>query len=452
MVTGQSVVYPFHRPSHPTVVDEWPISGRRMDTKKPAASPSGLLRRRSGWKFHQTPSGPTPSTDTMTRSFGLDRQHVLYQTGTIPDSDSPVVAYEHLRQAAREKMTREVFDYVDGGAGGGSTMSANRTAFDRWLIVPRMLRGVTRPDLSLEVFGEKIPFPVMLAPIGVQGSMHAEGELATARGAATLGVPLTLSTVSSRPMEPVADIMGAVPHWFQLYWSKNHDFVVSLLDRAQASGYSTLVVTVDTTQIGWRDRDLENAYLPFLQGEGLGNYLSDPVFTAALDQPPDENPRAAVEYFGSIFHRTDITWADLAFLKEHWAGPIVLKGVQHPDDARLARDHGMDGVVVSNHGGRQVDGAIGALDALPAVVDAVGENMTVLFDSGIRRGADVFKALALGAQAVFLGRPYAFGLAHAGEHGVRDVIHNLLAELDMTTALAGCASGKDITRDMLVSG
>jgi isopentenyl diphosphate isomerase/L-lactate dehydrogenase-like FMN-dependent dehydrogenase len=387
----------------------------------------------------------------MTRSFGLDRQHVLYQTGPDQDGDLPVVAYKHLRERARGRMTPEIFDYVDGGAGGGSTMEANSAAFDKWRIVPRMLRGVTRPDLSVEILGDKIPFPVILAPIGVQGAMHAEGELATARGAATLGIPLTLSTVSSRPMEPVADIMGSVPHWFQLYWSKNQEFVVSLLDRAKAAGYSTLVVTVDTTQIGWRDRDLENAYLPFMHGQGLGNYLGDPVFTAALDQPADENPRAAVEYFASIFHRTDITWDDLSFLREHWTGPIVLKGILHPDDARLARDHGMDGVIVSNHGGRQVDGAVGALDTLPAVVDAVGEHMPVLFDSGIRRGADAFKALALGAQAVFLGRPYAFGLAMNGEHGVRDAIHNLLAELDMITALAGCASRGEITRDLLVS-
>jgi isopentenyl diphosphate isomerase/L-lactate dehydrogenase-like FMN-dependent dehydrogenase len=387
----------------------------------------------------------------MTRSFGLDRQHVLYQAGTIPDGDLPVVAYERLRERARQKMTQDAFDYVDGGAGGGATMNANRAAFDRWHIIPRMLRGVTRPDLSVEILGDTIPFPVLLAPIGVQGTMHAEGELATARGAAALGIPLTLSTVSSRPMEPVADVMGSVPHWFQLYWSKNQEFVVSLLERAQASGYSTLVVTVDTTQIGWRDRDLENAYLPFLRGEGLGNYLSDPVFTAALDQPPEENPRAAVDYFASIFHRTDLTWDDLAFLREHWTGPIVLKGILHADDARLARDHGVDGVIVSNHGGRQIDGAVGALDMLPGVADAVGKDMTVLFDSGIRRGADAFKALALGAQAVFLGRPYAFGLALNGEHGVRDAIHNLLAELDMTTALTGCASRAEITRDVLAS-
>ena len=403
--------------------------------------------------FPKTPADATHLTlpDTMTRSFGLDRQHVLYQAGALPEADRTVVAYQHLRERARDVMTRKAFDYLDGGAGGGSTMNANRMAFDRWRIVPRMLRGVTRPDLSVEVLGDRLPFPVILAPIGVQGSMHAEGELATARAAATLGIPITLSTVSSRPMEPVADIMGSVPHWFQLYWSKNHEFVVSLLGRAQAAGFSTLVVTVDTTQIGWRDRDLENAYLPFLQGEGLGNYLSDPVFTAALEQQPDENQRAAVEYFTSIFHRTDLTWDDLAFLRQHWTGPIVLKGILHADDARLARDHGMDGVIVSNHGGRQVDGAVGALDTLPGVVDAVGEDIAVLFDSGIRGGADAFKALALGAQAVFLGRPYAFGLALGGEHGVRDVIHNLLAELDMITALAGCASREEITGDLLVS-
>ncbi len=247
----------------------------------------------------------------MQRSFGVERQLELYRATLDEESGGSVVAYEHLRERAREAMTPEAFDYVDGGAGNGGTMRANRSAFDRWRIVPRMLRGVSRPNLAVELLGHTLRWPVLLAPIGVQGCIHREAELATARGVAPLDVPMVLSTVSSRPLEKIADAMGAVPHWFQLYWSKNHEFVASLLDRASRKDYSVLVVALDTTQIGWRDRDLENAYLPFFHGEGLGNYLADPVFTAALDQPPDKDPSAAVEYFASIFHRTDITWDDL---------------------------------------------------------------------------------------------------------------------------------------------
>lgn len=387
----------------------------------------------------------------MQRSFGLERQLELYRTTPDQESGGPVVDYETLRERAREVMTPQAFDYVDGGAGSGGTLLANRSAFDRWRIVPRMLRGVSRPDLSVDLFGQTLRWPVLLAPIGVQGCIHREAELATARGVAPLDVPMVASTVSSRPLEKIADAMGSVPHWFQLYWSKNHEFVASLLDRAGKKGYGALVVTLDTTQIGWRNRDLENAYLPFFHGEGLGNYLEDPVFRAALDSPPDVDPSAAVEYFASIFHRTDITWEDLTFLREHWTGPILLKGILHPDDARLALDHGADGIVVSNHGGRQVDGSVGALDALPGVVDAAGATIPVLFDSGIRGGADAFKALALGARAILLGRPYAFGLAIAGEEGVRDVVHNLLAELEMTAALSGCASMAHIDRDVLTA-
>jgi len=388
----------------------------------------------------------------MSPSFGLERQLALYRSQAAGSNDRPPISYERLRALAREMMTPEAFDYVDGGAGAGTTMDANRRALDRWRIVPRMLRGVSRPDLSLELFGHRLPFPVLLAPIGVQGCIHREGELASARGAAVLDIPIILSTVSSRALETVADAMGPVAHWFQLYWSKNHEFVISLLERAASKGYTTLVVTVDTTQIGWRERDLENAYLPFFHGEGLGNFLSDPVFKAALDLPPQEDQQAAVEYFASIFHRTDLTWDDLQFLRERWRGPIVIKGIQHPDDARLAVEHGMDGVIVSNHGGRQVEGALGALDALPPVVAAVGDSVPVLFDSGIRGGADIFRAVALGARAVLVGRPYAFGLATGGEHGVRDVIHNLLAEFDMIAALAGCATLADITPDRLIPG
>ena len=259
-----------------------------------------------------------------------------------------------------------------------------------------------------------------------------------------------MSTLSSRTMEEVSEAMGDTPRWFQLYWSKSPEFTASLLARAEAAGYTAVVVTLDTLQIGWRPRDLGNAYLPFLYGEGLANYWSDPVFLAGLERPPQEDMEKAGQRFAEIFSDTTLTWGNLEFLREHTRLPILLKGIQHPDDARKALDCGVDGLVVSNHGGRQVDGAVGSLDALPGVVEAVGDRATVLFDSGIRQGADLFKAIALGAKAALLGRPYAYGLAVRGEDGVRDVLHNLMAEFDLIMALSGCGSLDDVRTDNLV--
>lgn len=382
-------------------------------------------------------------------SFGMQRQFGIYLAGLegrLPDQSSNV---EALREAARTALTPEAFDYLDGGAGSEATMRANRAAFDRWRIMPRMLRGVHEPQLATELFGQPLRAPVLLAPIGVLSIIHPDAEIAVAHAAAAVDVPLVLSTAASSTIEQVAEAAGDTMRWFQLYWSRNRDFTASLVDRATAAKYGAIVVTLDTMQLAWRERDIDNAYLPFLLGEGLANYFSDPEFRRALPTPPEENPRAAIEYFASVFSEPTLTWDDLAFLRERTSLPILLKGLLHPDDAKRARDAGMAGVIVSNHGGRQMDGAIAALDALPAVVGAVGHEMPVLFDSGIRRAADVFKALALGARAVLLGRPYAYGLAVAGEAGVRTVLHNLLADLDLTFALAGCESVRHVTREML---
>jgi lactate 2-monooxygenase len=384
----------------------------------------------------------------MTQAFGGYQNEIYLQgmSGNLPEFTTDLTA---LEESARTRLASGPFCYVAGGAGSGATMRANREAFDRWRIVPRMLRQASVRDLSTTVFGTKLASPVLLAPVGVQSIVHPDGELATARAAAALDVPMILSTASSTGMQEVAEANGAGQRWFQLYWPHEDEVTVSLLDRAKRAGYSTLVVTLDTWTLAWRPNDLDGAYLPFLKGTGLAIPFGDPAFCAGLAKPPSEDLPAAILRWLPMFNGRSHTWDQLPLLREHWEGPIVLKGIQHPDDARRAVDAGMDGIVVSNHGGRQVDGAIGSLDALPAVVGAVGDRTEVLFDSGIRTGADVIKALALGAKAVLLARPYVYGLAHGGEDGVRHVVRSLLADLDLTLGLAGHASITELTPDAL---
>jgi isopentenyl diphosphate isomerase/L-lactate dehydrogenase-like FMN-dependent dehydrogenase len=374
----------------------------------------------------------------------------IYQAGLHGERPSLPLAPESLEEKARGVLRPEAYTYVAGGAGGEDTVRANREAFRRWRIVPRFLRDVGRRDLSVEVLGQRFAAPLLLAPIGVQGMLHPEAELAVARAARSVGVPLVLSTVSSTPLETVAEAMGEVPHWFQLYWPRDPAQAVSLVGRAEQAGYSAVVVTLDTYLLGWRERDLQLGWLPFLHGQGQANYHTDPVFRAALPVPPEQDPRPAVQHFFQVVTNPALTWKDLAFLRRQTRLPILLKGILHPDDARRAVEHGVEGVIVSNHGGRQLDGAVAALDALPGVVEAVGDRAVVLFDSGIRRGADVFKALALGARCVLVGRPYCYGLAAGGEAGVRAVLQNLLADTELTLGLAGCASCAEVGRDNLV--
>jgi isopentenyl diphosphate isomerase/L-lactate dehydrogenase-like FMN-dependent dehydrogenase len=279
--------------------------------------------------------------------------------------------------------------------------------------------------------------------------MHPDGELAVARATAELGIPMVLSTVSSHPMEDVAKANGDGVRWFQLYWPNDEEVCASFLARAKAAGFSALVVTLDTWMLAWRPRDLDNAYLPFLTGNGLANYFTDPAFCAALEKSPEEDLQAAILRWLPMFSGRDHTWADLTFLREHWDGPILLKGIQHPDDARQAVDAGVEGIIVSNHGGRQVDGAIASLDALPAIVEAVGDRTEILFDSGVRTGADVVKAVALGAKAVLVGRPWVYGLGLGGYDGVRHVLRSLLADVDLTLALSGHSGFADLGPDIL---
>jgi lactate 2-monooxygenase len=417
---------------------------------------------------------------------GLEQQTSIYVAGVSGRRPKVPTDATMLEERARDAMSAEAFAYVAGGAGTGATMRANRAAFDRWRIVPRMLRDVAERDTSVELFGRTLPSPFLIAPIGVLEMAHREAERAVARAVRDLGLPMVYSNQASVAMEEVTEVLGAAPRWFQLYWSMREELVESFARRAEACGCEAIAVTLDTTMLGWRTRDLDLGWLPFLRGMGIAQYTSDPVFTRLLaepggfgDQPepkrnlaalkvlvqltrnyPDRflpalrsgRARAAVQNFIQIYSRPSLTWTDLPFLRERTSMPIVLKGISHPDDARRAVDEGIDAIVVSNHGGRQVDGAIATLDALPAVVEAVDGRIPVLLDSGIRSGADIFKALALGARAVLLGRPYVYGLALAGEAGVREVVTNFMADFDLTMGLAGCRSVSDITSEMLVPG
>ncbi|MFC4551519.1 MULTISPECIES: alpha-hydroxy-acid oxidizing protein [Halorussus] len=395
--------------------------------------------------------------DDPSEAYGPNRQREVYASGMLADlrPDLPI-SPDELREAAMAALSEEAYAYVVGSAGGEDTAARNHEAFGRWRIVPRMLRGVAERDLSVELLGQELPVPVALAPVGVQSIIHEGGELASARAAKDLEVPFVSSSAASATMEEVAEELGDATGWFQLYPSKDSDVTASFLDRAENAGYEAVVMTLDTPTMGWRERDVQNAYLPFLDGEGVANYLSDPAFRDSLDAPPEEDERGALWRFVEQFGDLGMDWETVEFVREHTDLPVVLKGILHPADAREAVERGVDGIVVSNHGGRQVDGAISAIEALPRVVSAVedetatGDDFAVLFDSGIRRGADAIKAMALGADAVLLGRPYVYGLAIDGEDGVREVVQNFLADLDLTLALSGLDSVAELDESVLV--
>ena len=377
-------------------------------------------------------------------------QYEVYLGGVGGQRPTLPMTYDGMRERARQLLPSEAYGYVAGSASSESTEAANRRAFDRWRIRPRMLADVDTRDLSVELFGKTLPAPLLLAPIGVQGILHGEAEVATARGAASLGIATVLSTVASYSIEEVAEAAGDTPRWFQLYWPTEDAITDSFVQRAADAGYDAVVVTLDTRMLAWRPRDLVQAYLPFLHGKGLANYRTDPAFTAGLPDDAEDAEQATIMRWASVFADPSQTWERLRDLVERSPLPILVKGIQHPDDARLAVDAGVAGMVVSNHGGRQVDGAMGALEALPEVAAAVGDEVPVLFDSGVRTGADIAIALALGARAVLLGRPYAWGLAVAGDEGVRHVLRCILADFELTMALSGVTTCDELTRDLLV--
>ncbi|MCX7992299.1 MAG: lactate 2-monooxygenase [Fimbriimonadales bacterium] len=382
---------------------------------------------------------------------GMERQLEIYRKGLFGMPERFPVDYAELERAAQRVMKPEAYDYVAGSAGTETTAESNRREFDQWQILPRFLRDVSQRDWSVELLGRRYPVPLYVAPVGVQGIVHPDGELATARACSKIGVPFVLSTVSSYSIEQVAEAMGDAPRWFQLYWSRNHEVAASFVRRAEAAGYSAIVVTVDTFMLAWRPRDLRHAYLPFMHGDGLANYFSDPVFRALLAAPPEEDPGSAVMQFAAIFGNPSLTWDDLDFLRQQTQLPILLKGLLHPDDAREAVRRGVDGIIVSNHGGRQVDGAIPALVALDAIAQAVGSEVPLLFDSGIRTGADALKALALGARMVGLGRPVMWALGIDGEQGVHTYLRNFLADFDLTLALSGHRNLSEVDRHSIHS-
>jgi lactate 2-monooxygenase len=376
---------------------------------------------------------------------GSQVQNAIYLAG---GTQWPVSA-EDWEARAREVLEQGPFDSVAGGDGAESTIRANRDAFELHRLRPRMLVGTAERDLSVEVLGLRSPAPFFLAPVGVLSILHEEKELGVARASKATGVPMILSSAASTSLEDVAAELRDAQRWFQLYWWSDRELAGSLVDRAAAAGYGAIVVTLDTLTLGWRDRDLRNGYLPFLRGEGLAQFFTDPLFRARLDAAPEEDVQTASLMALAAFPNLGLTWADLDWLRGRTELPILVKGVLRGDDARRALGHGVDGIIVSNHGGRQVDGAIASLDALVDVRDEVGADATVLMDGGIRRGADVLKALALGADAVLLGRLYAYGLAVGGAAGVEAVIRQLAAELDLTMALAGVRSVRDLDASMV---
>jgi len=417
-------------------------------------------------------------------SPGRARQETIYRAGVFGSPPAVPTNFTELEARARTKMSERAWAYVYGGAGEGETMRANRTAFDRWQIVPRMLQGAADRSLGTTILGQALAAPILLAPVGAAGLVRDDADVLIGEGAALAGVPYILSNQGSSAMEETARAMGDMTRWFQLYWSRDEQLVDSLIHRAEGIGAGALVVTLDTTLLGWRPWDLNLGSLPFSQGIGIAQYTSDPRFLelvqekvaegltkpegrptlaaigtllsisrqhpgAFLDNLRSPVPRAAVETFLGIYSNPALSWEHIKTLRSRTTMPVVLKGILHPDDARQAVDLGIDGIIVSNHGGRQVDGSVGSLDALLDIREAIGPEPTVLLDSGIRSGADVFKALALGADAVTLGRPHIYGLALAGAQGVAEVTANVIAELDLTMALCGVRSIADLTPDLL---
>ena len=367
----------------------------------------------------------------------------------IDPSESFPVSYEQLERAAKEKMSTGAFGYVQSGAGREETLRKNVSSFSKYSIVPRFLNDVTELDTSIQLFGHTYATPLLVAPVGMQKIAHEDGDIATAKAAASLGIPFIQSTVSGYSIEEVAEATGDSPKWFQLYWAgQNDDISYSMVKRAEAAGYEAIVLTVDTVMLGWREEDVNNKYSPLMQGFGKANYENDPVFMASLPNNDDDSIIQGI--VDNIYHPR-LSWKQVAELKNRTSLPLLLKGILHPEDARLAIENGIDGIIVSNHGGRQLDGVIASIDSLRAVVEAVDGEIPVLFDSGVRRGSDVVKALALGADAVLIGRPFVYGLAVGGQHGVEKVLSTILQEMKVSISLSGITSVRNLRNLTIVS-
>ena len=382
-------------------------------------------------------------------AFG-DYQNEIYFKGLRGVKPKLPVDFKRLEAKARAAMPEGVLSYVAGGCGDERTQDLNVTAFERWGLIPRVMMDCSKRDMSVELFGRRWPAPLFMAPIGVLGICAADGrgDLAAAKAAAATGAPMVASTLSNDPLEAVARDIGGGTGFFQLYTPTDIPLAESLVHRAEAAGFQAIVVTLDTWVSGWRPRDLNDSNFPQLRGHALANYFSDPRFRALLAKPPEEDGAAAVALWARLFGKP-LTWADLPWLRSLTKLPLILKGICHPDDARRAIDGGADAIYCSNHGGRQANGGLAAIDLLPGVVAACGST-PVLFDSGVRSGTDIVKALALGAKAVGVGRPYAYGLALDGVDGIVHVLRCLLAEADLLMAVDGYPTLADLKPEALM--
>ncbi len=388
-----------------------------------------------------------------TQGLGVRHPRDWPREAKASEKDTGVpVSFEELERKAREKLPPEIYDFVAGGAGGEETMRANRQAFQRRWLVPRMLRDVSRCRTDIELLGARHPAPVLLGPVGCLALVNPEGEVAVARAAASAGLTYVLSNASSHGIEAVAEAMGDAPRWFQLYVSPDHKLNSSFLKRAQSAGYRAVMVTVDTKRLGWRERLIKRGYNPQRVGHGMGVYLSDPHFRGLIPESAKEDHQTVFDTFARVAINDALTIEDVRRLRDQTPLPILLKGILHPEEAAEAVEHGVSGIVVSNHGGRQLEGAISALDALPGIVKAVAGRAAVLLDGGVRRAPDALKAIALGADAVMLARPYVYGLALAGERGVGQVLQNFLADFHTSLALVGCGSVEELDASFITEG
>ncbi|WP_438313670.1 alpha-hydroxy-acid oxidizing protein [Sporosarcina sp. FA9] len=381
----------------------------------------------------------------MTRKKNNDS--FLQTMSSSVDEQFPI-NFKALEEKASTLLSKGAFGYIQSGAGGEETLKKNTSSFSKLSIVPRFLNDVSNVDTSITLFGRTYPQPFLLAPVGMLKLAHEDAEIATAKAAAEYGIPYIQSTVSSYSIEQIAAETGTSPKWFQLYWSNHKEISYNMVRRAEKAGYEAIVLTVDTVMLGWREEDLRNQFSPLKLGLGKANYETDDVFLAGL---PNKDEETIIQGIIDNIHHPTLNWADVAELKKRTSLPILLKGILHPDDALLAIENGIDGIIVSNHGGRQLDGVVSSIDALPAIVSAVNKQIPVLLDSGVRRGADIIKALALGADAVCIGRPYVYGLAAGGQFGVEKVIDGFVQEISVSMALTGVANTWDLRNVTIVN-
>jgi lactate 2-monooxygenase len=365
----------------------------------------------------------------------------------LASNEKHPINFSELEQVTKVKLEAGPFGYIRSSAGGEETYRKNTDSFAKYSIVPRFLKDVSTLNTEVTILGHTYPHPLFIAPVGVNKIAHEDGEIAVAKAAATYGYPYIQSTVSSYSIEEIASATEGSSKWFQLYWSQNKEISFSMVRRAEKAGYEAIVLTVDTVMLGWREEDVRNQFSPLKRGFGHANYSSDPAFIAALpDQSEDSIISSTIE---NIYHPT-LNWDNIAELREKTSLPILVKGILHPEDAQLAIEKGLDGIIVSNHGGRQLDGIIASIDALPAVIEAVDGQIPVLFDSGVRRGSDAVKALALGATAVCIGRPFVWGLASGGQAGVERVLENFLQETQISMSLSGARNLDEVRKLKIV--